>query len=329
MYKLLLGLLLLLICACDSSPGENGSHSKGSSAQEVTGSTCPANGQQNAPDNFRDATGHNHAAPPTQEELDKADRIIAYNNRVNEELDNGFYRLGNTFYNNSQRYMQTWQLPARPQTRKRANLAPEEGLFNETEAALITSGLKRMDKALDNLLGHYESLEKYIADDRIRDDGKQGLKLGAQIKKDHATFIAARDSWLETVRKRAAEAEKILLYGHPLQRQIMAGNMILSQLREVSNIISSGSREPDLLRACGQNIVAAIDEGSRPPFPARPALERLYRSFLKSAATYRELLEMAVNEGLHQTQLRQIQDSAHACANAWNEFVKEANAGVK
>lgn len=323
MYRLLLCLTVILVCACSSSDNNEDSE-KEKAASEITAPAASLGKQEMAATSHA-AQADQRPSAPAPEELDRADRIIAYNNRVNDELDNGFYSLGNTFYGNSRRYTQTWQLPARPRTRKRADLTPEKGLFDEAEAALITTGLKRMDKALDSLLGHYADLEKYAADDRIRDDGKLGLKLGAQIKKDHGAFITARESWLEIVRKRAAEAEKIVLYDDPLQRQIIAANMILNQLREVNNILASGSSEPDLLRACGQNIVTAIDEGGRPPFPARPAQERLYRAFLKSASAYRDLLEMAANEGFHQTQLRQIHDGARACANAWNEFVKETN----
>lgn len=322
MYRLFLCLAFVLICACGCSNKEDSEKEKAASEITAPAAGC---GRQGMAASSQAAQAEQRQSAPGPDELDRADRMIAYNNRVNEELDNGFYSLGNTFYGNSRRYIQIWQLPVRPKTRKRADLTPEKGLFDEAEAALITDGLRRMDKALDNLLGHYADLEKYAADDRIRDDGKLGQKLAAQIKNDHASFIAARDSWLGTVRKRAAEAEEIALYHDPLQRQIMAANMILNQLREVNNILASGSPEPDLLRACCQNIVTAVDDGGHPPFPARPAQERLYRAFLKSAGAYRDLLEMAANEGFHPTQLRQIQDAARACAAAWNEFVKETN----
>lgn len=320
MYNLLLGFLLALICACDSGYQNN---ADGKPTAAATRSLSASAAKQNMA--YFGEARNQHKPLPTPEELDKADRIIAYSNHVNEELDNGFYSLASKLYDNSRRYTQTWQLPPLLKKRKRADLAPEEGLFDEAEARLITDGLKRMDKALDSILTHYAGLEKYAADDRIRDDGRQAHKLAARIKNDHAAFIAARSSWLDTVRKRAAEAEKIMLYGHPLQRQIIAGNTILNQLREVNNILASGSPEPSLLHACSQNIVTAIGEGTPPPFPARPAQERLYRVFLKSASAYREQLEMAVNEGFHPAQLRQIQDAARACANAWNDFAKETN----
>lgn len=262
---------------------------------------------------------------PTPEKVVKADKMIAYSNQAHEFLESGSYKLADIFHANSQNYLHTFRLPARPKITRKAAPRPDNGVFDEAEANLVAKGLAGMDKAMDNLLGNYANLEKYIADKSIRDDGKQGEELVTKISKAHADFIAARDTWLDIVQKRAAEAEQVLLYQHPLKRQIMAGSAIFRRFEEVAQLLAAKDANPDLINACRQNIERLVREGAKPPFPAKPVLERLYRAFLKTVDAYLVQLDSGLMGGFYKPQISALNSASQACTRAWNEFVKTAN----
>lgn len=312
MNRFLFLLLAILLAGCESGP------QPGDAARE-TASITQSNEQKQA------AEPEMQIPEPEPEALARADRIIAYSNRAHEALEKGHYSLADRLYENSRRYLENWSLPATTRKLPRFNLKPEEGLFDEKDARLVTEGLLGMDRSLADLLGHYANLEKYVANPEIRDDGKQGRALAARIRTAHESFIAARRTWLEIVQARAAEAQELLLYRHPLQRQIMAGNDIFAQIGEVTHLLGSGSPQTELLRACRQNIEDLIALGAKPPFPARPALERLYRAFLKQAQQYLTSLERGLAEGFYQVQKKELNLAGQNCAAAWNLFAREAN----
>lgn len=309
MLRLLL--LALLLCGCNDdsrAPSDNG-------GAEVRAPISQRPGAQQ------------EEKPPSPEEVAAAEKITAFANRVTQYLEHGFYSLADVFHANTQAYLKTFRLPARPDVGQRRPdaLQPEAGLFNEQEARDLTAGWQAMDKALSALLGHYANLEKYVADRNIRDDGALGRELAERIELAHGQFIGARRSFLAIVQKAAGEAQRALLYNHPLARQILAAENIFAQMREAGDILASGSAEPELLRAICANIRAEMELGARPPFPAAPNLERLYRNYLKAVGSYAGALEQGSEEGMRQFQRREISESARASILAWNEFAKEAN----
>lgn len=323
MCKLSLYVLLILICACDSGQEPAQSSATPASTSQVRGkATHESAAPVYSPADDKEAVS---LPAPSFSQIQKADRLLAYSNAGLEYLDRGFYSLADTFHANSQRYLETFKLPPRPKIGARRDMKPEAGLFDEQEMSMIANGLAGMDKALNSLLGHYASLEKYVADKNIRDDGDLGRKLAAQIAADHSSFIAARKTWLDIVQARASEAEKIMLHEHPLKRQILVGSAMLNQMREVASLLAS--EQAQLLPACRKSIADYLSQGEKPPFPAKAALERLYRIFLNQARNYLACLERGMNEGFHQPQRKELNQASQNCAAAWNEFVKAANSG--
>ncbi|MBD5641888.1 MAG: hypothetical protein HDQ91_05675 [Desulfovibrio sp.] len=305
-------LLIALLCGCE---GDADQAAETAGSAEVRAPVSQKNDALPEP------------APPTPEAVGAAEKLTAFANRAGQYLEHGFYSLADILHANSQTYLKTFSLPARPDAgpRQPGILGPETGLFDEAEARELTSGWQDMDKALDALLGHYANLEKYVADRTIRDDGKLGSELAAKIAASHEQFVKARHSWLNIVQRRANEAQHILLYEHPLERQILAGENIFSQIREANDILASGTFDAPLLQTICSIIRSQIDIGAKPPFPARPALERLYRGFLKTAAVYADHLEQGSEEGIRNFQRRELGEAARACALAWNKFAREAN----
>lgn len=318
MSKILLLFVILACFACDS--GEKNA---------PQGTMKPAPAQKDAPI-AKSSETQAKAAPASPQAADetmrqKADRILVYHNRTLDELERGFHSLADKFYENSRNYLKNYQLPARPKTGERRDLKPGAGLFDDREAAYIGMSLNGMNKALDRILDRYADLEKYAADKNIRDDGARGEKLAKQIAGAHADFLAARKTWLDIVETRAREAELILLAEHPLRRQILAGTGIFGQFREVANLLASGDPPRAMLVACRENIENLASEGAKPPFPARPALERLYRGFLKDVQTWLDAFSAGIKNGFPPAVRREMNDAGKDCAAAWNEFVREAN----
>lgn len=312
MNKFLPLLLACLLFACDSGDSQK----KASAGREIKSPAI----QQTISAPKEDA-----APPPGQADIEKADRLLAYSNRAQEALDDSWHGQAERLYANSRSYLESFSLPKKPPGGRKPDLKPESGIFNEQEEALIASGLAGMDRALDRLLGYYGELEKYVADDSVRDDGRLGRQIAKRIAAARGDYIASRDSWLAIVQKRAAEAEKILLYNHPLQRQILAGSAIMAQIREVGAILATDTPEKAMLAACRGNIADQIALGEKPPFPAKPASERLYRAFLKAAQAYGDCLARGINEGFFDVQKRELAEAGRNCVQAWNEFAKDAN----
>lgn len=267
--------------------------------------------------------------PPTPEEIRRADKIVAFSNQARGVLGNGFYTLPDSLRDNVNKYLETWHLDPRPKAAGRQaagkRLVPPQGIFDDAEAAQLTLSLQEMDKALAAMLGHYTELEKYIADNTIHDDGKKGAELAEKLAANHESFMKARDSWLGIVEARAAEAEQILLRDHPLQRQILSARYIFAQMREVAALFRAGEANKEILANLRQNLNRIIAEAGKPPFSASPALERLYRDFLKQAGAYSQILESGIGEGFYSGKKRELNDAAINCHKSYNEFARAAN----
>lgn len=308
MFRLLF--LLLLLCGCDSDAGLTPSEN-GSASHEVRGPASLESGSARK--------------APGEEEKATAERITAFANQAGQYLESGYFSLADKFHANAQEYLKSYRLPPRPDVGRRltGGLAPEEGLFDEQEARDLTEGWQAMDRALNALLGHYSSLEKYVADQKVRDDGKLGRDLAAKIAASHERFVQARHAWLGIVQKRSRQAQDVLLYNHPLERQIVAAENIFEQIRAARDILAGNNPDLQILKNLGASIHAQIDLGGRPPFTASPGLERLYRNFLKAAAGYADELERG--ENIHNFQRRELGAAAKNCALAWNEFARAVN----
>ena len=142
--------------------------------------------------------------PATPEEKKQADRMVAFYNTAAGVLAGGWYGQPDALLTNVRAYLEDWRLAPRPAVRgargeAAKGLAPAKGLFPAEVEARLAQWVTDMDKALDAMLADYKALEKYVRDDSIRDDGARGKKLAASLGAAHATFMAARDSYLEVV----------------------------------------------------------------------------------------------------------------------------------
>lgn len=267
--------------------------------------------------------------PLTTEEAERADKILAFANQAIPSLNTGYFALPAKLRENSRRYLETWRLPKRPKIPSKSfftqKLVHPRGIFTEEEEKQLTAGLAEMNRALENMLGIYRDLEKYVADDSIRDDGKLGRELTARLEEGHGQFLGARKSWLEIVENNAARAGQALLRNHPLQRQILAASQFFGQMREVNSLLKLEKPEPDMLLALKDSMSAIIAKAGKPPFDASPRLERLYREFLRCANIYGKSLDMALKEGLFRAQRREIARAAKKCQTAYNNFAASAN----
>lgn len=255
--------------------------------------------------------------------LEQADKILAFHNQTMNLMAHGL--LADRLAANVHIYEATFNLGKRPRGPRHSSLLPPKGLFGKAETAAMTDALTGMDKALTTMLSHYNALEKYVADTTIRDDGKHGRELVKQIGQTYGDYLAARKSWLETMKKEAANAEALILEKHPLKRQIIAAQGIMNQFQEIASLFASGKPPVANLKACQANLKAYLAEGEKPPFTAEPALEREYRAFLKQARVYLDIFERGLTEGFHGVQKRELNSATLACQAAYNRFVNKTN----
>lgn len=306
MFRFLLLLLLCFLSGC----GQGNEAEKKNTAQDPPKSVVAA------------------VPAPDPKEQEKAAIIVNFSNRAKEALSSGYHALPDIMAQNTRYYLKNWRLPPRkPHALKDpAAFHLPEHIFTDEEARELDAAYEGMDRALNNVLANYAALEKYIADKTIRDDGEKGRSLAGKIEEFHGQFIAARQSWLGIIDKKSAEAEELLLRTHPLQRQVLAAQRILTQFREVSSILATGSPQPAMLGACLENIKTSVEEGSKPPFPAAPAVERPYRDFLKSARTYMEALDELIQYGAHTKERQNLNHALLGCQKNYNTFAQAANA---
>lgn len=345
-------LLFLIIClfACSSAPAEEKKEGERKAAVETpapqenaavktrenadkSAEDEPASGAAAASGQEKAGEAKNSpasAAPPLSEEEAKlADRTVAFSNQARDILNGGFYSSVEILNNNAKRYLETWKLDKRPRLPAKfasnPRLRPPAGIFDKAEEASLTAALDSMDKAINNMLDHYKSLEKYVADSTIVDDGKKGLELCEKLAQAHTQYISARKTWLEIAEAKAAGAEEKLLRDHPLQRQILAAQNIFAQMREVKDTLAAEPVNRQALGAAAKALEAVIEEGGRPPFQASPSLERLYKAFLKDALQYCQILNRGVLEGFHNVQKRELGAAREKCGSSYNEFARAVN----
>lgn len=273
--------------------------------------------------NYQTQAAISEQPEPDAATLTHADKMLEYHNRIQTMLNKGMQ--ADAVMTGAEIYQSAYRLPRLPKGLRANGIQPPRGLFNDAEAKKITAALQGMDKALVEMLSHYASLEKYVRDDSIRDNGKQGRALVKKIGSAYAQYVGERNSWLGIVDKAASEAESALLYKHPLKRQILTAREMFVQFREVGNLLATGDPERALLEACHQNISNLLVSAGAPPFPAKPALERDYRAFLKQVQVYADVLDRGINEGFHSLQRRELNVAAEASRKAYNNFAGNFN----
>lgn len=255
--------------------------------------------------------------------LENADKILAFYNQAMNVMAHGL--LADRLATNTHIYEATYNLGKRPKGPRHNSLKPPSGIFSKTDMETMTAALTQMDKALATMLGHYNKLEKYVADPSIKDDGKRGHELVRQIGGSYGEYLAARKSWLSVLKTAAANAEELILKDHPLKRQIIAAQGIMNQFQEIASLFASGDPPIANLEVCKENLQSYLAEGEKPPFAAEPALEREYRAFLKETRNYLLVFDRGLLEGFHGVQKRELNSATLACQSAYNKFVAEAN----
>ncbi len=265
----------------------------------------------------------------TEEQRENADRTLQFSNLATVVLTDGYYALPDALYDNINYYLDVWRLPKKPRAhgadRAKKAMHPPKGIFNEKEEAALAAAFQEMDQALGSMLKDYTSLEQYVADDSIRDNGKEGKKLGKKIADNHSRFMKARKTWLEMVDARAEQAQEILLREHPLERQILDASKMFSIFREITALLVPENTDKSAVSALRQNLDQVLADAKRPPFPASPQLEREYRGYLKTVDKYLQSLDAGLKEGFFTPQKKILTTDVINCHNAYNSFAKLAN----
>lgn len=329
MKKIVLALLLalsvaLLVTACDSGKKEE----EGANGKPVAGSTSSAPKAETA---VQAQAVEEATPPPSPEELDRADRLVAFSNAASMALATGRYAQADVLAAYTKYYLAEWQLAKRPELNADQDaalarrLTPPVSLFTPEQTQKMAGCVQSMNKAIVDMRADYRLLEKYVVDESIQDNGVKGKALAAEILKEHAAFIVARDAYMAIVEGEAAPAEDILLRNHPLKRQIQAAERIFAVFGKTATLLTPSKPDRDALKAQRDELAAAIAEGGRPPFMAAPELERQYRAFLKQAGGYAQLFDQGLEEEFYVPVRFEMNKAALASRAAYNDFVKVAN----
>ena len=319
---LVLGLALLLSgCESGKKEAEQADKPKVESAAAASKAEAPAVEQ----------SSEQTSPAPSPADLDRADRLVAFSNAASMALAAGRYAQADVLMAYTKYYLAEWQLAKRPAISPDEDeilarrLVPPAGLFTPEQTKKMAASVQEMNKAIASMRADYRSLEKYVEDAQLQDDGAKGKALGAGIAKAHASFVVARDAYMQIVEAEAAPAEDILLSNHPLKRQIQAAERIFAVFGKAASLLAPDKPDREALQALRQELAAALADGARPPFMAAPDLERRYRGFLKQAENYAELFDQGLNEEFYAPLRFEMNKAAVASRTAYNDFVRDAN----
>ena len=327
---LVLGLALLLT-ACESGKKEADKAEKTEKSGVESAATASNGGAPKAEAPAVEQSAQPASPAPTPAELERADRLVAFSNAASMALAAGRYAQADVLMAYTKYYLAEWQLAKRPAINPDEDeilarrLAPPAGLFTPEQTKKMAASVQEMNKAVASMRADYRSLEKYVEDALLQDDGVKGKALGAGIAKAHSAFVAARDAYMQIVEAEAAPAEDILLSSHPLKRQIQAAERIFAVFGKAASLLAPDRPDREALQAQRQELAAALADGGRPPFMAAPDLERRYRGFLKQAEIYAELFDQGLNEEFYAPLRFEMNKTAVASRTAYNDFVRDAN----
>ncbi len=269
--------------------------------------------------------------PPSTEALARADKLVAFANAASLALASGKYAQTDVLAAYTEYYLAEWQLAKHPRVDNEADallarrLKPPTGLFSVEQEKQLAVFVKAMDKAIADMRSAYRSLEAYVKDTSIRDDGVRGRQLGERILGAHAAYIAARDGWIHIVETASGPAEELLLRDHPLRRQIQAASRIFAVHRRVTQVLALPQPDMGELARLQEDLEAGIEEGGKPPFRAKPSVERTYRHFLREASSYKDAIARGIAEGFHGDVREEMNRAALSGRTSYNEFVRVAN----
>lgn len=267
--------------------------------------------------------------PPSPEERAHAVNMLDFCNKATASLNNGWLGQGDVLAFFARVYLGEWQLPMlKPRKGKEAvskRLVPPDGLFEAAEKTQLATNVDTMLKYVDTMLADYRSLAEYVMDPEIVDNGKKGKSLAASIQKSHASFAVARDAYLKLLRDRAAEAENVFLYEHPLKRQIVGARHVFALFAQMAGVLGLDKVDRDRLLALQAELEKEIATAGAPPFPAKPHMERPFRDFVRGAERFAELSQRGLDSGYDNELKRALNEAMVECRETYNAFVRVAN----
>ena len=329
---LVLGLALLLTaCESGTKDADKADKPKVESATAASSTGAPKSAASKAEAPAVDQSTQQASPPPSPADLDRADRLVAFSNTASMALAAGRYAQADVLIAYTKYYLAEWQLAKRPVVNADEDeilarrLVPPVGLFTPEQTKKMAASVQEMNKAIASMRADYRTLEKYVEDVSLQDNGVKGKALAAGIARAHAAFVVARDAYMQIVEVEAAPAEDILLSNHPLKRQIQAAEHIFAVFGKVANLLAPDRPDRESLQAQRKELAAALADGGRPPFMAAPDLERRYRGFLKQAESYAELFDQGLAEEFYAPLRFEMNKAAVASRAAYNDFVRDAN----
>lgn len=324
---LVLGLTLML-SACESGKKDADKADK-PKVESAAAASNPAAPKAESP--VAEQPVQQASPAPSPADLERADRLVAFSNAASMALAAGRYAQADVLMAYTKYYLSEWQLAKRPAINPDEDeilarrLVPPVGLFTPEQTKKMAASVQEMNKAIASMRADYRTLEKYVEDALLQDDGAKGKSLGAGIARAHAAFVAARDAYMQIVEAEAAPAEDVLLSNHPLKRQIQAAERIFAIFGKVASLLAPEKADREALQAQRQELATALADGGRPPFMAAPELERRYRGFLKQAESYAAFFDQGLNEEFYAPLRFEMNKAAVASRAAYNDFVRDAN----
>lgn len=329
-------LVALFLVACDSG-GNEGASSTGKEQAGQTQNTDQAQGKpdaagaaNSAPQDRAPYEEQVQGPPPTQEELEKADALVAFYNVAAATLAEPYFVQAEVMMEHVNHYLRQWTLAPRPAPTGDGKvlarrLAATAAMFGEDEVAALAQWVGDMEKSIQSMRADYAALGRYVRDDEVRDDGVKGRALAASLEKAHERFMTARNSYLALVEGRAVKAEEALLYGHPLRRQILEAKNIFSLYSNTAELLKAQTPDRQALEQVRGKLEAGLRRAGQPPFAAAPEVERGYRDFLKQVARYEALVVRGLDQGFYSPLRQELNQAAQKSRQAYNVFVRTAN----
>ena len=327
---LLVCLVALLFAGCDSGGNEDASSATGEQSGQKPETGLASDAAHSAPQERPPYEEQVQGPPPSQEELEKADALVAFYNVAAATLAEPYYVQAETMTDNVRHYLREWTLAPRPspdgdgKVLARRLAAPAD-MFGADEGAALSQWVDDMEKSIQSMRADYTALARYVRDENIRDDGVKGRALAASLEKEHERFVTARDGYLALVEGRAVKAEETLLYGHPLRRQILEARNIFTLYGSTAELLAAQTPDRHALGQVRDKLEAGLRRAGQPPFPAAPEVERAYREFLRHAARYEALLGRGLAEGFYSPVRQELNNVAQESRQAYNIFVRTAN----